>query len=74
MAPADSVTSTRDEVEPVGEDPDEQDGKHAELEVVADGVGVAGLGVRAADLLFEFFEAGFNFPSCAVDLDDFLNG
>jgi hypothetical protein len=74
IAAADSVTSSRNEVEVGGVDPDEQSGEHAELEVIIDGERVSGLGMGTADFAFEFLEAGFDFPSSAVEFGNFLNG
>ncbi len=42
------------------------------MQMVGDRKGVAGLTLGAADLLFDLLEAGFDFPTGAVVLDDLL--
>ena len=73
VATADSVPSSRNEVEVVGVDPDEQGSEHAELEVVIDGEGVTGLSVGTANFPLEFLEASFDLPASTVEFDNFLD-
>ena len=49
-------------------------GHHAEVEMIGDGMWCSSLAFLAADFLFDFFEAGFDFPACAVVFDDLFNG
>ena len=50
-------------------------GRHDEkVHMVHDRIGIAGLGFAAPDVLFNFFETGFNFPPCAIVLDDLRGG
>ena len=44
-------------------DPSDGRRSHAEVQVVVDRIRVAGLGIGAADLLFDLPEAGFDTPS-----------
>jgi hypothetical protein len=44
-------------------EPGDGGGRHAEIEVVGNRIGGAGLRLGTADLLFEFSESGFDTPS-----------
>ena len=46
----------------IGVKPDQRHGHHTEIEVVAHRIGVTDLAPGAADLLFDFLEAGFDHP------------
>src|SRR5664279_5611190 len=42
--------------------------------MVSHGLSIAALTGPAADVLFELFKAGFNFPACPIILDDLCDG
>jgi hypothetical protein len=42
--------------------------------MVGERIGIAGLRPGTADLLLDFSESGFDFPACAIALDDLRNG
>jgi len=46
---------------------------HGKVDVIHDGMGIPCLTFAAPDVLFDLFEAGFDFPSCAIVLDDLLS-
>jgi len=46
---------------------------HGKVDVIHDGMGIPCLAFAAPDVLFDLFEAGFDFPSCAIVLDDLLS-
>ena len=47
-------------------EPGDGSGHHAELEMVGDRIGIAGLRLGTADLLLDFSESGFDFPASAI--------
>jgi len=50
-------------------------GRHGgKVHVIHDRIGIAALAFAAPDVLFNFFETGFNFPPCAIVLDDLCGG
>ena len=50
-------------------------GRHGgKVHVVHDRIGFTGLAFAAPDVLFNFFETRFNFPPCAIVLDDLSGG
>ena len=51
-------------------DPSNSGGHHGKVDVIDHSMCIAGLAFTAADVLFDFFEAGFDFPSCTIVLDD----
>jgi len=57
----------------LGVDPSGGGGDHAEMQMIEHRVGIAGLGVGAADLLFDFAETGLDFPSGGVIFDDLFD-
>ncbi len=56
--------------DPVGVNPGQGGGEQAEMEMVGDGISGPGLGAGAPDFLFDFFEAGFDFPAGPIVFDD----
>ena len=60
--------------DPVGVNPGQGRGEQAEMEVVGDGISGPGLGAGAPDFLFDFFEAGLDFPAGPIVFDDLGNG
>ena len=74
LTSTDDMASSRDEIDVVGIDPNEQGSEHAELEVVIDGERVSRLGVGTTDTAFEFFEACLDFPARPIEFDNFFNG
>ena len=54
-------------------DPSNGGGYHAEVQVIGHRVGVAGLGVGAADLLLDLSETGLDFPPGGIVFDDLLD-
>jgi hypothetical protein len=46
---------------------------HAEVQVIADRVRIACLGIGTPDLLFDFPEAGFDFPARRIMFHDLLD-
>jgi len=57
----------------LGVDPNDGGCCHAEVQMIGDCVGVAGLGVSAADLLFDLSETGLDFPPGGIIFDDLLD-
>ena len=47
---------------------------HTKIQVIGHRMGVARLAFGTADVLFDFFIAGFDFPACAVEFDNLLGG
>jgi len=47
---------------------------HGKVHVIHDCIGIAGLAFAAPGVLFDLFETGFNFPPCAIVLDDLRGG
>ncbi|HUT71672.1 MAG TPA: hypothetical protein VMW89_13445, partial [Desulfatiglandales bacterium] len=43
---------------------------HGKVDVIDHGMGITGLAFAAPDVLFDLFETGFDFPPCAIVLDD----
>ncbi len=43
---------------------------HRKVHVVHDSIGIASLALAASNVLFDLFETRFNFPPCAIVLDD----
>ena len=72
-ATLDGVTPLRRMSESFGIEPGHCCGHGAEMQVVDDGIGIAGLAFAAADFLLELFEASLNLPPCAVVLNDLHN-
>ena len=68
------VASVRGLREAVAEDPGQGGGQQAEVEVVVDSFGRARLGLSAADVLFDLFEPGFDFPPSPIEFDDLSRG
>jgi len=60
--------------DPVGVNPGQGGGEQAEMEVVGDGIGGPVLAAGAPDFLFDFFEAGFDFPAGTIVFDDLGDG
>ena len=60
----------RDILKPCPIDPGNGGRHHGKVQVIYDGMGIAGLALIAADVLFDLFETGFDFPPCAIVLDD----
>ena len=67
---SDFVPTFGDVFQPCPIDPCNGSRHHREINMIDHGMGIAGLAFTAADVLFDFFEAGFDFPSCALVLDD----
>ena len=65
-----SVTTLRFFFKFVGVYPGNGSGHHAEVEVIGNSMWRSCLAFYAADFLLDLFEAGFNFPSCAIILND----
>jgi hypothetical protein len=55
-------------------DPSDGGGHHAEVQMVGDRIGVAGLRLGTADLLLDFSKSGFDFPARAVNFNYLRNG
>jgi len=47
---------------------------HGKVYVIHDAMGMTCLAFAAPDVLFDLFETGFNFPPCAIVLDDLFSG
>ncbi|MDD5723292.1 MAG: hypothetical protein PHY29_06080 [Syntrophales bacterium] len=58
----------RDIFKPCFIDPGNSGRHNREVHAVYDGMGIAGLALTAAGVLFDLFEAGFDFSSCAIVL------
>ena len=70
----DSVTTLGREINVVGINPGNGCRHHTKIEMINDGMRIPVLALGTADVLFDFFETGFNFPSRAIELYDLLDG
>lgn len=70
VAASDFVPSFGDILKPCSIDPGNGGCHHGKADVIHDSMGIAGLAFTAADVLFDLFKTGFDFPSCAIVLDD----
>lgn len=73
VAATDGMPPTRSFIEPVGIKLGYCGGRHAEVKMVHDSFRVTGLGLGAADVLFEVFEGSLDLPPGPVVFDDLLN-
>ena len=64
------MSTFRDILNQCSIDPGNGGRHHGKVNVIYDGMGIAGLALTAADVLFNLLEAGFDFPSCTIVLDD----
>ncbi len=55
-------------------DPGDSCRHHGKIDVIAHGMCITGLAFTAADILFDFLKAGFDFPSGSIILDDLFDG
>jgi hypothetical protein len=62
-----------DILKPCSIDPGNGGCHHGKADVIHDSMGIAGLAFTAPDVLFDLFEAGFNFPSRTIILDDLVS-
>jgi len=70
VAASDFVTTFGDVLKPCPIDPGNGGCHHGKVAVIHDSIGITGLALAAPDVLFDLFESGFDFPSCAPVLDD----
>ena len=70
IATPDFMSPFRDILNPCPIDPGNGGGHQGKVQVIHDGMSISGLAFTAADVLFDLFEAGFDFPSCAIVFDD----
>ena len=73
VAASDFVPTFRDVFQACSIDPGNGGCHHAKVDVIHDGIGIAGLAFTAADVLFDLFVSGFDFPSCTILLDDLFS-
>ena len=71
---SDFMPTFGDFFEPCPIDPGNSSRHHREVDMVDHGMGITVLAFAAADVLFELFETGFDFPPCTVVLDNLFNG
>ena len=74
VAASDFVPAFRDIFKSCSINPGKGSCHDGEVHVIHDGIGIAGLAFAAADVLFDLFETGLNFPPCAIVLDDLCSG
>ena len=74
VATSDFVTAFGDIFKSCPIDPGNGGCHHGKVHVIHDCIGIAGLAFAAPDVLFDLFETGFNFPPCAIVLDDLCGG
>ena len=55
-------------------DPGDSGRRHAEIQVIGHGIGIAGLRLGTADLLLDLAKSGFNFPARAIIFNNLRNG
>jgi hypothetical protein len=67
------MTPLRVGLDAIGVDPGDGSGHHTEVQVIDHRMGVTCLAPSAADLLFDFLEAGFDLPTRTVVFDDLLD-
>jgi hypothetical protein len=73
-AASDFVPTFGDILKPCSIDPSDGGCHHGKVDVIHDSMGITGLAFAAADVLFDLFEAGFDFPPCSIVLDDLFSG
>jgi len=74
VAASDFMPTFGDAFQPCPIDPCNSSRHHREVDVIDHGMGITGLAFAAANILFDLFETGFDFPPCAIVLDDLFNG
>ena len=74
VATSDFVTAFGDIFKSCPIDPGNGGCHHGKVHVIHDCIGIAGLAFAAPDVLFDLFATGFNFPPCAIVLDDLRGG
>ena len=70
VATSDFVTTFGDVFKSCPIDPGNGSCHGGKIHVIHDCIGIACLAFAAPDVLFDFFETGFNFPPCTIVLDD----
>ena len=70
VATSDFVTTFGDVFKSCPIDPGNGSCHSGKVHVIHDRIGIACLAFATSDVLFEFFETGFNFPPCTIVLDD----
>ena len=55
-------------------DPGDGGRRHAEIQMIGHGIGIAGWRLGTADLLLDFSKSGFNFPARAIVFNNLCDG
>ena len=71
---SDFMPTFGDILKPCSIDPSDGGCHHGKVDVIHDGMGITGLAFATADVLFDLLETGFDFPPCAIVLDDVFSG
>lgn len=74
VAASDFMPTFGDVFQPCPIDPCNSSCHHREVNMVDHCMGVTGLAFAAANVLFDLFETGFDFPPCTIVLDGLFNG
>ena len=74
VAASDFVPTFGDIDKPFSIDPGNGGCHHRKIDVIDHGMGITGLAFATANVLFDLFETGFDFPPCAIVLDYLFSG